>query len=251
MKEEKTKETLGQRLKSAREAKELTLEEASKKTKLHINVLSAIEGDRIETITNSFYAKAFIKSYAQFLGLSEDELVRGFISGAKKPAKQVLFLEGKKEREAFDIIGILKFFSVVLVSIILLLSVLTFAKSFAKKQKTAKPKKVASKTVAQTKEVKKATPAKESTVVKEGLILIIFAKEDTWLQLKRDGKIIFKGVLAKDKKETWKAKDRFELWVGNAGGVVLNLNGKELSSPGKKGEIIKNIVITKEGMKVK
>lgn len=239
MKEERAKETLGQRLNRIRQEKGLTLEEVSKNTRIHSRVLNAIEEDRIESATNLFYARAFVKRYAHFLGAEGDELVAQFLSGAKKPTKQIFILEGEKEKEWVDILKLLKILSIIFFSAIFLLYSFSAVRSFVRKKNLARPVS------------KKVEKQKIENKAAAELTLTVSSKEDSWLQLKRDGKIIFKGVLAKGKKESWKAKAKFELWVGNAGGIELSLNGKELGSPGKKGEIIKNIVITKEGMKIK
>ena len=83
-----------------------------------------------------------------------------------------------------------------------------------------------------------------------GIRLGIHAREDCWVQLKIDGKAVFQNVLRKGRYEVWQAKDKMELSLGNVGSVELELNGKMLQSLGRKGQSLKNMVITKEGLKV-
>jgi hypothetical protein len=84
-----------------------------------------------------------------------------------------------------------------------------------------------------------------------GIRLVIQAKENCWVRLTADGRVIFQNILRKGRSETWQAKDKIELSLGNAGVVVLEVNGKVMPSLGRKGQTIKNIVITaKEGLKV-
>lgn len=92
-----------------------------------------------------------------------------------------------------------------------------------------------------------AVPKSESS---SGIRLGIHANEDCWVQLKLDGKAVFQSVLKKGRYEVWQAKDKMELSLGNVGAVELELNGKMLQSLGRKGQSLKNIVITKEGLKV-
>lgn len=80
--------------------------------------------------------------------------------------------------------------------------------------------------------------------------LVVRAQENSFLILKADGKLVYQRMLSKGRAESWSARDRFELSVGNAGGITLEVNGKVFSALGRKGQALKNIVITREGLKV-
>ncbi|MCX7661156.1 MAG: DUF4115 domain-containing protein, partial [Candidatus Omnitrophica bacterium] len=80
----------------------------------------------------------------------------------------------------------------------------------------------------------------------ETIRLGIRAEEDCWLELKVDGQIVFRGILKKGKYESWQAKEKIEFSLGNAGAVKLELNGELLPSLGKKGQSLKDVLISKE-----
>ncbi len=82
------------------------------------------------------------------------------------------------------------------------------------------------------------------------ITLAIRAQEDSFITLKVDGKIVYQRMMYKGKAETWSAKTKIELSVGNAGGLSLEVNGKPILPLGKKGQQIKNILITSDGLKV-
>ncbi len=65
---------LGLRLKQARESKGYTLEELQEITKIQKRYLLAIEEGRLETLPGQFYTRAFIKSYAEAVGISSEIL---------------------------------------------------------------------------------------------------------------------------------------------------------------------------------
>ena len=67
--------SLGERLKSAREAKRISLEDACRITKIQRRVLQAIEAGRVEEILDPTYAKIFVKKYASFLGIDGSALL--------------------------------------------------------------------------------------------------------------------------------------------------------------------------------
>ncbi len=65
---------LGLRLKSAREEKKITLDELQEITKIQKRYLQSIEEGKLDTLPGQFYARAFVKSYAEAVGLDPDVL---------------------------------------------------------------------------------------------------------------------------------------------------------------------------------
>lgn len=63
-------------LKRCREYHGISLEEAAEATKLGINYLKALEGDRIREIPSPAYHKGFLRIYATYLGLNPDDIIR-------------------------------------------------------------------------------------------------------------------------------------------------------------------------------
>lgn len=116
-----------------------------------------------------------------------------------------------------------------------------------KQTKSEKPTKPAQEAAA-TKENVKQPPA---PVVPDTLRLTMFAEADTWVQVKQDGRVVFRGTLKKLSSETWQANEGFELRINDAGAVKLELNGKILSPLGRKGQPLSKVMITKkEGLRV-
>jgi cytoskeletal protein RodZ len=75
----------------------------------------------------------------------------------------------------------------------------------------------------------------------------IHAKNDCWVQVKVDGKTIFQGMLARGRIESWKAETRIDLSLGNAGAVDLEINGNRVMPLGRKGQVVRDIRINKDG----
>ncbi|MFC1621235.1 DUF4115 domain-containing protein [Candidatus Omnitrophota bacterium] len=74
------------------------------------------------------------------------------------------------------------------------------------------------------------------------------ARYNTWIQVMNGKELLFRGILKKGASDSWEAKTRIDLELGNAGGVTLSFNGKNLGIPGKKGEK-KTVTVTKDGIK--
>ncbi|MDL4838998.1 helix-turn-helix domain-containing protein [Aquibacillus rhizosphaerae] len=66
---------LGSKLKEAREAKNLSLDDLQKITKIQSRYLQAIEKSNYEVMPGNFYIRAFIKEYATAVDLDPEELM--------------------------------------------------------------------------------------------------------------------------------------------------------------------------------
>lgn len=66
---------LGQKLKEARLAKGLSLNDIQELTKIRKRYLEAIEAGDYKVLPGSFYVRAFIKTYAETVGIDPDELL--------------------------------------------------------------------------------------------------------------------------------------------------------------------------------
>ena len=71
-------ETLGDYLKSKREAQNITLDEVSQATRIRRTILEAIENNDYDLIPPKVFTQGFIKSYASYLGLDENDVIKQF-----------------------------------------------------------------------------------------------------------------------------------------------------------------------------
>lgn len=69
---------LGSRLVRAREARGLTLEDAERDTRISRRYLQALESEQFEAIPAPVYARGFLRSYSQYLGLDAQEMLSLF-----------------------------------------------------------------------------------------------------------------------------------------------------------------------------
>jgi len=75
---ERTVETLGELLQHAREAKGLSLEEVSARTRIALPTLRHLENDRFGELPAEAYVKGFLRSYGGFLSLDVAMLLRRY-----------------------------------------------------------------------------------------------------------------------------------------------------------------------------
>ena len=255
-------------LKEVRERKGITLDEAQRDTKIHLNILRALEeGTTLDL--SPVYVKGYIKLYGQYLGVEKVELDRYLLKDEKEQKKEIA-VKAQSSTAGYEQ-SLSKFpnFSfqlkpknIIVVGFILFLLFSFFKFVGRPKEDVAQAKaKAEPNVVADAKKEldskakkppKKRTRAVTSTPkgVKDILRLTILAEEDTWMQVKSDGKVVFKRILKKSSSETWQANKSFELWLANAGTIKLELNGKIMPPIGRRGQLLKSVIITKDGFTI-
>ncbi|MCG2675939.1 helix-turn-helix domain-containing protein, partial [bacterium] len=96
-------ESIGLTLQQARRKRKLKLETISKKTKISIRYLKALEAEDWDAFPAPTYAQAFLRSYANFLNLDSDELVQEYKkymeATAEVPATKRLIPKGMRTKK--------------------------------------------------------------------------------------------------------------------------------------------------------
>jgi cytoskeletal protein RodZ len=239
------KESRGERLRKLRKAKGLSLEDVNQNTKIHTRVIKALEDDAVADMAPA-YVKGLLKIYCSFLGVDpkdfieecdKDEPAKSEISGYSAPETQPPL---SKPRVMISVIKKkLNIKPIILIICLVVLGITAF--KFGKGVLTPSPKP-------ELKPKPLVSKAASTTISKPRLD--IRAKEDCWLEVKVDGKTIFKGILKKGRSDFWEAEKKIEFTVGSAGVVDVEVNRKLLPSLGRRGQVIRNITVTKEGLTV-
>jgi len=263
--------SIGTRLKSAREAKQLTLEEVAQATKVQRRTLVAIEEDRLQEVLESAYARIFLRRYAAFLGLDGSAILAEYLathppaevsaalptpsSAASSPAAPSSLLFPPIASSAVSFPWRILFPALLGLLFLIGIYFLGYLVLHSKSNKTGRPgssQAVVSKPKSTVGEKVSAGAAKKTQEERflvprsQPLKLSLKTKADVWLQIKSDGMIIFQSVLPKGSQESWTAKDELELWTGNAGAMDLFLNGKPLEGVGT--GVKKGIKVTHRGL---
>ncbi len=271
-------ESVGAKLKKIRLEKGLSIEEVQKKTKIHLNILKALEEDNFINLS-PVYVKGFLKIYCKFLGIDHSQYVLEYSELEKTvPERPPVPEKGRSTtvRLSSDrpsrFVRMLAKTAILIVLIFLVASAGIFAfrkistfirnkqkitvPAVKKNVKTGaaakKPVKKTSKESRPAAPVEKQAPVLLAEKIKTGspIRLGIRAKEDCWVKLSLDGKVIFQSILKKGRSENWQARKEIALSLGNAGGVELEVNGSLIPSVGRKGQAIKSILINESGLKV-
>lgn len=254
-------ESIGAILKQEREKRGLSLEEAHDATKITPQNLSALEEDRFDYFPNRVYARAFLRDYANFLGLDSAELLTQY-EEQWNPQLEVETAVTAPRKSVWKPIGY------TLLVIVLLGGIGTAGYIQLNTHKSVRHH-VVSRSVRHEEEKTadapaqpKTTPAAESAsnpaetlkpqqpVVPDKLTLNVATFDEVWVLVKVDEKTAFIGNMAKGKSMSFDAKSVVFIRAGKAGAVQLKINGKlqpslgPLGTPGEKTFKLSDVVST-------
>jgi cytoskeletal protein RodZ len=244
-------ESFGAYLKGLREEKGKTQEQISDSTKIALSNLALLESDRYDLLPPRVFVKGFIRSYMRDLELNPDEALGRFDEFVKQGELPDYSEEEHPVFHQKPVSGAFihnPWFTVVLtaagvVSLIVLLTTgitRLFLSNGSSKAKlptvtTVQPSRERSPVSSQeTNQESLQTSFDEQPGNQDGKkILEIRAVSKAWVRVEPDNGPPEELMMAPDEIQIFTAKSSFHLQTGNAGGLRLRFEGRELPSLGK------------------
>ncbi|AET68981.1 hypothetical protein Desor_3494 [Desulfosporosinus orientis DSM 765] len=244
----------GQMLRTARENKGWSLIDTEEVTKIRVRYIQALEEEEYEVLPGATYVKGYLRTYAKQLGLNSDDIIELYSASNQPEAPPVIEVSDKITRTHSSWIRPVIIGGMALVAIALAFGIKGL---YQPKEKppdyTSPPLITAPKTeITDSTPKEPETPAQSSpqdvvASTQDGLTAQLVFTQACWLEVKVDGQAPFQATFASGTTKEIKGTDRIELLsIGNAGGLTVTLNGKTLPSMGKSGEVLRNVVLTKE-----
>jgi cytoskeletal protein RodZ len=252
----------GGKLRAAREMKAWSLNDAEEVTKIRARYLEALETEQYDIIPGIAYVKGFLQTYAKHLGLDPREVLELFKTShvsEKKPSLKMPFNFSSRPFWRRPV-------TAVMMALLVISAVVVIANWSTHSQKPIsytplpvapeenKVKDNDSGTVPSSSvpssETQPSTPANSPEVTEtEGLIAQLVFNQTCWLLVKADGEVALEGEYSGGTTKELKADNNIEfVTVGNAGGLSVTLNGTVQPSMGSSGQVVNNIVLTKDSI---
>ena len=251
--------TIGGKLKSAREKKGVTIDQAQRQTHIHSTVLLALEEGRSDEILTPTYVKSFLRKYSSYLDLDSNQLLKEYLTlhpNLDSPGSS-LGLNGASINKRINISGafrIVRNICLIAVAIFLLAAMVRGAVRFIKAShkpsagKAYTQSKQSHAKIADKKTADKPVVSQVSIPDNEPITLMMRVKEPVYVGVKSDGVLLFKRTVPKGTIETVTAEKKLNVSIAKARSVELFLNGRPLGAVGK--GAIKDLEITRKGIKV-
>jgi len=229
--------SVGDALAQARSQAGLSVAQVSQQTCIRETIIRGIERGDFSACGGDFYARGHIRSIARVVGLDPEELVREYdaIHGAPHAITAADVFEPStpirlKERRSAN-------WSVVM--IIVLAAVLGYGVfRLVDHGTSARPAAAADGTHAKASKSPTARPSPTPSAVHHRRLTIrLTATQDCWVQFTRPhGQFLFQVYVLSGSTRTWRFKHAVSMQIGNPGGIVLTVNGKNLGHPGTYGQ---------------
>ena len=268
----------GTRLRQARERRGLSLRQIAAVTKINLSALEAIEGDAPSKLPGGIFSRAFVKAYAQEVGLDPEATVREFLATFEQdvvPPPAVVVSPDMLNEPPSRLLGPMLAVAVLLIAAIVALRFIGWpgtipGDSTAPAGSPAAttplpvpppspisnpPAPVETDTSAPMgAEVPPDGPAGASSgvdpvaavapgtsVASDGLMRLSFRPlgGPCWVEVMVDGKIELSREIGAGETETRAARDTFDIKVGDAGNCTYTLNDRPGRPFGRAGEVVR------------
>jgi len=236
---------IGEIFKATRLKLGLSLTDVENETKIRSKYLEAIEEENFELIPGRVYLKGFIRTYAKYLGIDDNEEIVRFLEDFRAPTYEIE-KEGAFQQKS-DPKGIpRKYITVILgiVAILVLLGVQNFYEKFLKQEVVAPPVDSGSPIVNPPSSLTPepvVTPENELPQKKQLIIEIMdltSAKEACWVRVHVDDNLAFEGTLYQGEQKSFEAQEKIKIKLGNAGAAKLILGENDLGTLGNVNQVV-------------
>jgi cytoskeleton protein RodZ len=269
---------IGRLLEDKRKERGLTLEEVEQATKIRKRYLTGLERDDYAILPDAVYARGFLKTYANYLGLDGEALSRQLKSSTKtrrerginynprpqsdfeKPLITPSGLGGVKKRKVYT--SAIMTLLVSLLALAAVIGALYFVGRDAQVSKEGNPPSGESpprqeqhhgagreNAAGQAKQdavgskdtvgvEKEPAVAKQSAPPDTLRVLVNVRERPSWILIRTDGTAAYEQVAQPGFSKTFEAEQRLFIKCGDAGAVRVEINGQDAGALGGAGEIV-------------
>jgi cytoskeletal protein RodZ len=262
-------ESLFQELKKAREEKGIPLAQISDVTRISEEYLQAVENGNIKILPQA-YVRAFIREYADVVGLNVDDVMHKYDATTSSPEgkeagpapvaapaspSSVLGPAAKKQTTLLKATTARIALSVLAIGVLIVMAwnltgrkeepateEVPFQSVIRQEEQRLAPAPTAPQTVAP------VPPPQTTTTPADSLTLQVTTTDSVWVVIVADQQPPKEYLFATNSRATWKARDRFLVTLGNAGAAEFSLDQQRLAPLGKRGAVVRNYELTRKSL---
>ena len=249
----------GELLKKRREELGLDLKEIADLLKIKADYLVSIEEDRFEKLPVAVYTTGYIRCYAAYLKIDPEPIIASYTGHLSHPPPSTIIPVSSSKKKMPPYFYIIPVLVVVLVFLLFyifrqgsLRSGNSPAVPAAQPVQQVRPAQPVQQVQPVQPDRPQPAPARQEIVqsppVPDAALqprkktgehtLEIIANDLTWMHIRFSGGKYEEVLLRPGITRSWSFTDRAVLKLGNAGGVRLKLDGKDIGAPGSLGQVI-------------
>jgi cytoskeleton protein RodZ len=265
-------ESFGERLKREREKRKISLDDISVSTKIGTRFLVALEEDQFDQLPGGIFNKGFVRAYARYLGLDENQAIADFVA-ASAPVIPEIQLEDAPVLESMAVRvpesvrknrgdGGIPWGGFAAVLLVLAFGFAVWG--FYSREKSPNRGAGASKPAPAESSIATApalpdkgntsqentspatqapasapssSPAGTATPAAGVFVVLVRAREDSWVSITADGKEIIQDTLTAPAEKSVEARTQIVVKTGNLGALDISFNGKKLPAQGSYNQV--------------
>ncbi len=245
-------------LRHAREGKKMSLADIADATLINVKLLEAIEQGKISILPQA-YVRAFIREYASAVGLDPAATMRRFDEAiARGAAEQPPADLPRPSRTpaagaaaAWESHQLLTPRNATIAGgVVLVVLVVILIANMITPQAAPPAPEIPFQSVVKEPERRNAPPPAQilqhSAPPIDSLTLFAAVTDTVWAAVAIDSLPPREYLFRPGNRASWRARDRFMLTLGNAGGIQFTLNKKPLGALGRRGSVVHNLPITRQ-----
>lgn len=275
--------SFGERLRREREMRGITLNEIAESTKISRRHLESLEKEDFDSLPGGIFNKGFVRAYARYLGIDEEQAVADYSAATDEPAQP----EDKFPLEVHDQpdpkLNPKRSSLPLILALVALLAVLAVFWARSRSRSAEDTDNAPSPAVPAGSSSAPAAPAPspspprttptpppaaavpqisrpatnnapdirpsttKSSNPERTFLVAVMAKEDAWVSLTADGKTVVSRTFSAGEQQLVRAGSRIVLVTGNAGGLDVSFNGKPLGAIGNESQV-RTLTFTPAGL---
>ena len=230
-------QSLGGVIRSSRENAGYSISDLEKITRIPTAILKDLESDKFESSGGTTYARGHIRSIAKVLKSDSDKWLERFEDQTGEIDRPMFDLLAEnnvtpstptKRNLSYKTLGIAA-------GLVAVLSIaLPAGLSFTKNNKPATSTSIKS-------EAKSSSAPSDVVATKTtGVVVVLTGVQgQSWVGIQdASGAQVFSGRISSGQSKTFSDAQQLNVTIGNSGAINLNVNGKDLGTPGKIGEVV-------------
>ena len=253
--------SVGEILRRSRLHYNLSLSDVERELHIKAPQIEAIESDHFELLPGKVYAVGFIRSYAEYLRLDADKMVRLFkVQGIRQPEDPTLNFPVCASESKLPSFWTLVLSGLALVGVLIAWNIDVESGRFVSSVIPDVPERLqnagqvdsllealpTSKAGVRTSSVSYGPylPGKIATAVVDpsakGIRLHVI--HNSWVEIRNaERKTLVSRILKKGEQYLIPKKEGLTITIGNAGGVILSIDGQQLNSIGENGQVVRQL----------
>ena len=225
---------LGSELREARLQRGLTLEQVAYETRIRTRYLEALEDERFDDLPGEAYAKGFLRTYADFIGLDGPQMLARYRARLPRRTEPAVSPRPQPPYEPK------RFLAAVAAALALVLLAVAGLVAWQLDGENDEGERTASATT-QTTTASRPKPKPAAQPARRAALLALTAASPCWLEVRfggPDGKLVWVGTLQPDRRLRLVLGRRIWLRAGNPTALRARIDGKLRRLPANAGQLL-------------